>query len=190
MRYKKSVFRSLAMVTQLGLCVLTPTILGIAAGSFLDARFGTKVTLILLVMGVLGGGRGAYLMAKRIVEQEDREEKAERERQMREVLADAGNSADRPKRPSRVLTADVSKTGSTERKTYAGNSRTDAGNGGTETVNNVMVAGNSGTDAGNDVIDAGPGRLGTRQPGRTDSAADRATARTGPQTAPPGEDSA
>ena len=53
MRYKKSVFRSLAMVTQLGLCVLTPTILGIAAGSFLDARFGTKVTLILLVLGVL-----------------------------------------------------------------------------------------------------------------------------------------
>lgn len=183
MRYKRSVFRSLAMVTQLGLCVLTPTILGIAAGSFLDARFGTKVTLILLVLGVLGGGRGAYMMAKRIIEQEAREEKAERERQMREVLADAGNSADRPKRPSRIWTAAAAENESVGRKT-------DAGNGWTETVNDVMVAGNSGTDAGNDVIDAGNGRLETRQPGRTDSAADRAAARTEPQTVPPGEDSA
>ncbi len=115
MRYKKSVFRSLAMVTQLGLCVLTPTILGIAAGSFLDARFGTKVTLILLILGVLGGGRGAYLTAKRIVEQEAREEKTERERQLREVLADAGNSADRPKRPSRILTADSAENGPADR---------------------------------------------------------------------------
>ena len=97
MRYKRSVFRSLAMVTQLGLCVLTPVLLGIAAGRFLDARFGTKTTLVLLVLGVLGGGRGAYLT----------EEKAERERQMREVLADAGGSADRPKRPSRIRTADA-----------------------------------------------------------------------------------
>ena len=172
MRYKKSVFRSLAMVTQLGLCVLTPTILGIAAGSFLDARFGTKVTLILLVLGVLGGGRGAYLMAKRIVEQEAREEKAERERQMREVLADAGNSADRPKRPSRILTADVSKTGPADRKTDAGNSRTDAGNGGTDAGNSWTNAGNGGTE--------------TWQPGRTDLAADGSP----PQTVPPGEDSA
>lgn len=105
MRYKRSVFRSLAMVTQLGLCVLTPTILGIAAGSFVDARFGTKVTLIFLLLGVLGGGRGAYLMAKRIAEQEVREEKAERERRMRKVLAEAGGSVDRPKRPSRIRTA-------------------------------------------------------------------------------------
>ncbi len=102
MRYKKSVFRSLAMVMQLGLCVLTPVILGIAAGSFLDARFGTKTTLVLLIFGVLGGGRGAYLMAKRIIEQDAREEKAERERQMQDVLADAGSSASRPKRPSRI----------------------------------------------------------------------------------------
>lgn len=179
MRYKRSVFRSLAMVTQLGLCVLTPTILGIAAGSFLDARFGTKVTLILLVLGVLGGGRGAYLMAKRIVEQEAREEKAERERQMREVLADAGNSADRPKRPSRIRTADVSGTGLAERKTDTGNSRTNAGNGGTD-------AGNSGTDAGNSRTNAGNGGTETWPPGRTDLAADWSP----PQTMPPGEDSA
>ena len=95
------------MVTQLGLCVLTPVLLGIAAGACLDARFGTKTTLVLLVLGVLGGGRGAYLMAKRIIEQDAREENQERERRMQEVLTDAGSSVDRPKRPSRIRTADA-----------------------------------------------------------------------------------
>ena len=115
MRYKKSVFRSLVMVTQLGLCVLTPTVLGVLAGSYVDTRFGTKTVLVFLILGVLGGGRGAYLMAKRIIEQEAREEKTAREQRMREILADAGNSADRPKRPSRILTADSAENGPADR---------------------------------------------------------------------------
>ena len=77
MRYKKSVFRSLAMVTQLGLCVLTPVLLAVMAGNYLDSRFGVKTVLPLLVLGVLGGGRGAYMMAKRLIDQDAREEKAE-----------------------------------------------------------------------------------------------------------------
>ena len=60
MKYKKSVYRSLAMVTQLGFCVLTPVFLGIFAGSYLDSRYGTHLTLVFLILGVLGGGRGAY----------------------------------------------------------------------------------------------------------------------------------
>ena len=104
MRYRKSVFRSLAMVTQLGLCVLTPTVLGVLAGGWLDSRYGTKLTLVLLVLGVLGGGRGAYVMAKRLIVQEGREAKAEQERRMREVLADAETSARKPKLVSRTYT--------------------------------------------------------------------------------------
>ncbi len=110
MRYKKSVFRSLAMVTQLGLCVLTPTLIGIAAGVFLDSRFGTKTTLVLLVLGVLGGGRGAYLMAKRLIEREAREDRKEREKHLEEVLAAADRSVSRPKRPSRIRTGEEQKT--------------------------------------------------------------------------------
>ena len=102
MRYKKSVFRSLVMVTQLGLCVLTPTVLGVLAGSYVDTHFGTKTVLVFLILGVLGGGRGAYLMARRIVEQEAREEKTAREQRMCEVVAAAGNSVEKPKRPSRI----------------------------------------------------------------------------------------
>ncbi len=101
MGYKKSVFRSLAMVSQLGLCVLTPVLLGIFAGSYLDSRYGTKTVLIFLILGILGGGRGAYLMAKRLIEQEAREEERARREQMEKTLAEA-DVVSRPKRASRV----------------------------------------------------------------------------------------
>ena len=104
MRYNKSVFRSLAMVTQLGLCVLTPVALGVWTGSYVDARYGTKTMLIFLILGVLGGGRGAYLMAKRLIEREERETKAEQERRLREVLEDPQESVSKPKMPSRIRT--------------------------------------------------------------------------------------
>ena len=58
MNYKKSVYRSLAMVTQLGFCVLTPVFLGIFAGSYLDSRYGTHLTLVFLILGVLGDRPG------------------------------------------------------------------------------------------------------------------------------------
>ena len=81
MKYKKSVYRSLAMVTQLGFCVLTPVFLGIFAGSYLDSRYGTHLTLGFLILGVLGGGRGAYAMAKRLIDQDAKEARIEREEQ-------------------------------------------------------------------------------------------------------------
>ena len=102
MGYKKSVFHSLALVSQLGICVLTPVLFCVFAGSYVDSRYGTRVTLILLILGTLGGGRGAYLMAKRALRREEEEEKRLQKEQMKKVLQDAGTSAVRPKRVSRV----------------------------------------------------------------------------------------
>lgn len=104
MGYKKSVFRSLAMVTQLGLCVLTPILFGIFAGSYMDSHFGTKTILAFLILGTLGGGRGAYLMAKRLVEQEAKEEEEKRQEEIQKVLQTAEASVSKPKVKSRVLT--------------------------------------------------------------------------------------
>ena len=94
MKYKKSVYRSLAMVTQLGFCVLTPVFLGIFAGSYLDSRYGTHLTLVFLILGVLGGGRGAYAMAKRLIDQDAKEARIEKEEQ---------GGVDRPKPKSRIF---------------------------------------------------------------------------------------
>ena len=104
MKYKKSVYRSLAMVTQLGLCELTPILFCIFAGSYIDSHYGTKSLLVLLLLGVLGGGRGAYLMAKRLIEQEAKEAERERQDNIRKVLDSAMPSVSKPKSPSRILT--------------------------------------------------------------------------------------
>lgn len=104
MKYKKSVYRSLAMVTQLGLCVLTPILFCIFAGSYIDSHYGTKSLLVLLLLGVLGGGRGAYLMAKRLIEQDAREAERERQEGIRQVLESPEPYVSKPKTGSRIRT--------------------------------------------------------------------------------------
>ena len=95
MKYKKSVYRSLAMVTQLGFCVLTPVFLGIFAGSYLDSRYGTHLTLVFLILGVLGGGRGAYAMAKRLIDQDAKEARIEKEEHWKKALSDGEGGVDK-----------------------------------------------------------------------------------------------
>lgn len=108
MKYKKSVFRSLSMVTQLGLCVIVPTFLCVFAGNYIDSRFGTKTILFLLLLGVLGGARGAYMMAQQMLKAEEKEDLKEREAAREEVLKNPISETVKPKQPSRVRrTVDV-----------------------------------------------------------------------------------
>ena len=82
MKYKKSVFRSLAMVSQLGFCVMAPIFLCIFIGYQVDSRFGMKTLVPLLILGVLAGGKSAWHLAVKTLEQERREdEELLRERQ-------------------------------------------------------------------------------------------------------------
>ncbi len=104
MGYKRSVLRSLAMVTQLGLCVITPILFCVFAGSCIDSRYGTKTTLVLLIFGTLGGGRGAYMMAKRLIDQEAKTQEAEQARLLKEALKRQEPSIARPKLRSHVRT--------------------------------------------------------------------------------------
>lgn len=103
MHYKRSVFRSLAMVTQLGLSVVTPVFLCIFAGYQLDTRLGTKTMVPLLILGVLAGGRCAWVLARRTMEQERKED----ERLRRERMAGSTTAGiSKPKQPSRIRRAD------------------------------------------------------------------------------------
>ena len=102
MGYKKSVFQSLAMVTQLGLCVMTPILFAVFAGNYIDSRYGTKTLVFLLILGTLGGGRGAYMMAKRLIDQEAKEAERERARLIEQALKDRDRSVTRPKTPGRI----------------------------------------------------------------------------------------
>ena len=99
MKYKKSVFRSLAMVSQLGFCVMAPIFLCIFIGYQVDSRFGMKTLVPLLILGVLAGGKSAWHLAVKTLEQERREdEELLRERQSQ--VKRTGSS--RPKQPSRI----------------------------------------------------------------------------------------
>ena len=60
---KKSVFRNLILITQLGLHVIVPTGLCVAAGVIIDKHFGTYWIIPLMIIGMLAGGRNAYRLA-------------------------------------------------------------------------------------------------------------------------------
>ncbi len=105
MGYQKSVFRNLAMVTQLGLCVMTPILFCVFAGNYIDSRYGTKTMVFLLILGTLGGGRGAYVMAKRLIDREAKDKEREQQDMIREVLSRETCSVTRPKTPGRIRSA-------------------------------------------------------------------------------------
>ncbi len=99
MQYKKSVFRSLAMVTQLGLCVITPVFLCVFIGYQIDSRWGTSWMVPLLILGILAGGRSAWVMAMRVLETERREDEMILQER---TSAKARTGVSKPKQPSRV----------------------------------------------------------------------------------------
>ena len=69
------IVKGLALVTQRSLTVLVPTGLLLALGLWLDERFGWSATLPLLILGILGGAKGAYSLARGLIKgQEDDDE--------------------------------------------------------------------------------------------------------------------
>lgn len=77
MKYNKEVFRNITLITQLGIHMMTPIFLCVAAGVFLDSRFSTYFTLPFLIIGILAGGRNTYMLAcsaNRRDKRKDREE--------------------------------------------------------------------------------------------------------------------
>ena len=63
----KSVYRSLAMITQFGVNMLVPICLMSALGIYLDKKFDTSYWMtILFFAGAIAGGQNVYRMARQI----------------------------------------------------------------------------------------------------------------------------
>ncbi|MBD5452493.1 MAG: AtpZ/AtpI family protein [Lachnospiraceae bacterium] len=82
-KYKKSVYQSLAVITQFGINMLVPIFLCSFAGLFLDRKFGTAYWFVLLFfVGALAGFRNIFILAKKIYEgdssDEDRHQQTKR----------------------------------------------------------------------------------------------------------------
>ncbi|MCX4321066.1 MAG: AtpZ/AtpI family protein [Lachnospiraceae bacterium] len=67
MRYGKSVYHALAMVTQFGINMLVPIFLCSFLGIYLDRRFGTSFWMVVLFFaGAAAGFRNVFIFAKRV----------------------------------------------------------------------------------------------------------------------------
>lgn len=79
MNKKKNVLRNFALVTQLSLNIIVPTLLCLLIGMWLDRTFGVSYwAVILLILGVLGGGKSAYDTAMNSLRMdEEKQEKPE-----------------------------------------------------------------------------------------------------------------
>lgn len=77
MRYKKSVYTTFAMISQVGLSMVVPILLCTYAGVWLEERYDFPYTVIMIVVGVLAGIRNVIAIVKRmqqIAEEESDEE--------------------------------------------------------------------------------------------------------------------
>jgi F0F1-type ATP synthase assembly protein I len=74
-KYKKSVYQSLAVITQFGINMLVPIFMCSFAGLFLDRKLGTAFWFVLLFfVGALAGFRNIFILARKIYEGEEKDD--------------------------------------------------------------------------------------------------------------------
>ena len=65
--YERNVFRSLTLISQLGINMIVPMVICLFLGIFIDEKAGTSYwTIILFFVGALAGFNSVYKLAKRI----------------------------------------------------------------------------------------------------------------------------
>lgn len=72
MGYKKSVYKALAMVSQVGIAMLVPIFLCCMLGLFLEKRFSIPAFIPLFFIGALAGMRNVYVMLAAIYKEDDK----------------------------------------------------------------------------------------------------------------------
>lgn len=74
-KYDRSVYRSLALITQFGINMLVPIFLCSFLGIWLDEQMGTSWWMIVLFFaGALAGFRNIYILARRIYDDKGRDD--------------------------------------------------------------------------------------------------------------------
>ncbi len=77
MKYKKSVYTTFAMISQVGISMVVPILLCTYAGVWLEEKFDFPFTVIMIVLGVLAGVRNVIAMVykmKQAAEEDENEE--------------------------------------------------------------------------------------------------------------------
>lgn len=78
MKYNKSVYQSLVLITQFSIHMLVPIFLCTFIGIWLDKKLDTGfLVIILFFMGAMAGFRNIYIMSKQIYDKKDEDKKHE-----------------------------------------------------------------------------------------------------------------
>ncbi len=80
MKYKKSVHKTLALISQLGISMIVPILMCVLLGSWLEEKFGIPLTIPFMILGVLAGGRNVYMLARHANEDPEEKENKDEER--------------------------------------------------------------------------------------------------------------
>lgn len=73
MKYKKSVYTTFALVSQLGISMIVPILLCTYIGVWLEEKFAFPFTIIFIVLGILAGGRNVIALVQRAKQQTEEE---------------------------------------------------------------------------------------------------------------------
>ena len=71
MKINKDIVRSLSLITQLGITILTSVFLCMFLGLWLDRKFSTHFFIPFLILGVGGGLSGAWKLIRNVRQDEE-----------------------------------------------------------------------------------------------------------------------
>lgn len=74
MKYKKSVYRNFALISQLGISVIVPIGLCNFIGVLIDKKFNSNFIIPLIFLGIAAGARNAYRIAMASVKEEKKDD--------------------------------------------------------------------------------------------------------------------
>ena len=86
MKYKRSVYKTLALISQFGINMMVPTFLCLLLGLLVAGFLGTWVVIPFLFLGMAAGMRNCYIMAMNAIADKDtkpvgkKKEESEKER--------------------------------------------------------------------------------------------------------------
>ena len=78
MKNRNTVFQTFSLISQLGISMIAPVILCTLIGAYLEDKLAIPLTIPLIILGILAGGRNVYALvrhtSKKIAENKEDEE--------------------------------------------------------------------------------------------------------------------
>lgn len=69
MKYNKSVYTTLALISQLGISMIVPILLCTYVGAWLEGKYAFPFTIIFILLGILAGGRNVFVLMRQAIRQ-------------------------------------------------------------------------------------------------------------------------